>query len=200
MGFAKFIIFLLAVFIIILLLAFLLPSRVTVAKSVEINAPRQNIMNQIVNFEEWKNWYPAFKDENISVIKNEASADYITSVTLKNKNGTAIVLNLIDTSNNQIDVQVQSASSTKVIYQNEPKKAVIFEIIFAGTLLRRVQLLVLWSTFFRNSFIQVDSFTFNFNGSFILTFFIYSPFRFYVPIFPIKLFAMKTPNAWHSCY
>jgi len=97
MGFAKFIIFLLAVFIIILLLAFLLPSRVTVAKSVEINAPRQNIMNQIVNFEEWKNWYPAFKDENISVIKNEASADYITSVTLKNKNGTAIVLNLIDT-------------------------------------------------------------------------------------------------------
>src|SRR6185312_7692073 len=117
MGIAKFIIFLLAVFIIILLLAFLLPSRVTVAKSVEVNAPRQNIMNQIVNFEEWKNWYPAFKDENISVIKNEASADYITSVTLKNKNGTAIVLNLIDTSNNQIDIRLQSSSSTKVTYQ-----------------------------------------------------------------------------------
>ena len=117
MGFAKFIIFLLAIFIIILLLAFLLPSRVTVAKSVEINAPRQNIMKQIVNFDEWKNWYPAFKDENISVVKNKASADYISSVTLKNKNGTAIVLNLMDTSNNQIDIRVQSSSSTKVTYQ-----------------------------------------------------------------------------------
>ena len=41
----------------------------------------------------------------------------LATVTLKNKNGTAIVLNLMDTSNNQIDVQVQSASSTKVIYQ-----------------------------------------------------------------------------------
>ena len=54
MGFIKFVIFLLGVFIIILLLALLLPSKVTLAKSVEINAPRQNIMNQVVNFEQWK--------------------------------------------------------------------------------------------------------------------------------------------------
>ena len=43
-------------------------------------------MNQIVNFDEWKNWYPALKDENISVVRNKASADYISSITLKNKN------------------------------------------------------------------------------------------------------------------
>lgn len=116
MGIVKFIIFILGVFIIILLLAMFLPSSVTVAKSVDINASRNSIKNQIVNFEEWKNWYPAFKNENISITKNSASSKIISSVTLKDKNGKTIHLNLIDTANNKIDIEVQSTSSTKVQY------------------------------------------------------------------------------------
>ncbi|MEO6894070.1 MAG: hypothetical protein ABI136_03485, partial [Ginsengibacter sp.] len=117
MAFVKFIIFLLGVFIVIFLLALLLPSKVTVAKSVDINSSRDNIKNQIVNFEEWKNWYPAFKDENISVVKNSANSENISSVILKDKKGKTILLNLIDTSNNKIDIQVQSSSSTQVDYE-----------------------------------------------------------------------------------
>jgi hypothetical protein len=116
MGFVKFIIFILGVFIIIFLLALLLPSKVTVAKSVDVNASRERVKNQVVDFEEWKNWYPAFKDETISVIKNEATDKIISSVTLKNKNGAPITLNLTDTSNNKMVVEVQSNSSTKVQY------------------------------------------------------------------------------------
>jgi hypothetical protein len=116
MGFVKFIIFILGVFIIILLLALFLPSSVSVAKSVNINASGNDIKKQIVNFEEWKNWYPAFKNENISVVKNTPSSKMISSVTLKDKNGKTILLNLIDTSNNRIDIEVQSNSSTKVQY------------------------------------------------------------------------------------
>ena len=117
MAFVKFLIFILGVFIIIFLLAFLLPSRVTVAKSVDVNASRDSIKNQIVYFEKWKNWYPAFKDENITIIKNSTSSKYISSVTLKDKKGKTILLNLIDTTNNEIIIEVHSASSTQVQYE-----------------------------------------------------------------------------------
>lgn len=117
MSFLRFIIFLLGVFIVIFLLALLLPSKVTVAKSVEINASHSSVKNEIVNFDEWKKWYPAFKDENITIIKNPSTKDIITSVTLKDKKGKTILLNLVDTANNKIDINVESASSTQVQYE-----------------------------------------------------------------------------------
>ncbi|MEO8822437.1 MAG: SRPBCC family protein [Ginsengibacter sp.] len=117
MGFVKFIIFILGVFIIIFLLALLLPSRVTVAKSVDIIASREKVKDQVVNFDNWGNWYPAFKDENISTLKNSESSNFISSVTLKDKKGKTIHLNLIDTANNRIDIEVQSGSSTQVQYE-----------------------------------------------------------------------------------
>ncbi len=116
MSFLRFIIFLLGVFIVIFLLALLLPSKVTVAKSIDINASNGKVKNQIVNFEQWKNWYPAFKDENITIVKNLSKGNVISSVTLKDKEGKTILLNLVDTSNNKINIDVESASSTKVDY------------------------------------------------------------------------------------
>jgi len=113
----KFVFFLLSVFVIIFLISLLLPSHVTVLKYVEINAPTEKVMNQIVNFEEWKNWYPAFKDENISVIKNPSPKNVLSSVTLKDVNGKSVNLKLVDTSQHIIDIQLQSSSLTKVNYQ-----------------------------------------------------------------------------------
>lgn len=117
MSVLRFIIFLLAIFFFIFLLALLLPSKVTVAKSVDINASHDAVKNEIVNFEEWKKWYPAFTNEKITVVKNRFAKDIISSVTLKDKEGKKIILNLVDTSNNKIDINVQSASSTQVMYQ-----------------------------------------------------------------------------------
>ena len=113
----RFIIFLLAVFIIIFLLALLLPSKVTVAKSVEVNASHDQVKKEIVDFAEWEKWYPAFKDQNITVIKNPSAKNILSSVTLKDKEGKSILLNLIDTANNKIDIDVESTSSTKVQYE-----------------------------------------------------------------------------------
>ena len=117
MSFLRFIIFLLGVFVIILLLALLLPSKVTVAKSVDINASPEKVKNQIVHFDQWKNWYPAFKDQSITIQKNPSKAPILSSVTLKDKEGKAILLNLVDTADNQISIAVVSASSTKVGYR-----------------------------------------------------------------------------------
>ncbi len=117
MSFIRFIIFLVAVFIIIFLLALLLPSKVTVAKSVEINASHDAVKNEVVNFEEWEKWYPAFKDQSVTVIKNSPKENIISSVTLKDSGGKTILLNLVDTSKNKIQINVESASSTKVQYE-----------------------------------------------------------------------------------
>lgn len=107
----------LVIFVIIFLISLLLPSHVTVAKSVDINATRDKVMNQIINFEQWKNWYPAFKDEEITVIKNSPNQNILSSVTLKDKNRKSVNLNLIDTNQNAINIAVESSSSTKVNYQ-----------------------------------------------------------------------------------
>jgi carbon monoxide dehydrogenase subunit G len=113
----RFSFFILAIFIIIFLISFLLPSKVTVAKSVEINASQENVSRQITNFKNWESWYPAFKDENITVIKNSSGKDNLASVTLKDKNGKMIDLNLLGSAQNTIDIQLRSSSSTKVNYQ-----------------------------------------------------------------------------------
>ena len=112
-----FFIFLISVFLVIGLLSLLLPSKVSLAKSVEINTTPGKIRDQILNFDQWKNWYPAFKDENITVIKNPPANNILNSVTLKDKQGKNITLNLIDSNQNIIDIQVKSSSSTKVDYQ-----------------------------------------------------------------------------------
>jgi carbon monoxide dehydrogenase subunit G len=117
MRFLRFILFLGSIFIIIFLVSLLLPSHVTVLKYVEINAPVEKVMKNVVNFEEWKNWYPAFTDENITVIQNPPAKGILSSVTLKDVNGKNVKLNLLDTSKHVIEIQLQSSSSTQINYQ-----------------------------------------------------------------------------------
>ncbi len=58
---------------VVVLLAFLfvitlfLPSKVTVSESTIINASKNKVSEQIADFNNWKNWYPAFQDKNINV-------------------------------------------------------------------------------------------------------------------------------------
>ena len=117
MRIVKFIIFLASIFIIIFLISLVLPSKVTVSKSVEINANEEKVKDQIVNFEKWKNWYPAFENKEITVTKNLPQPHILSSVTLKNIKGKAIILNLIDTAKSTILIEVHSSSSTEVNYQ-----------------------------------------------------------------------------------
>lgn len=117
MRIVKFIIFLASIFIIIFLISLLLPSKVTVSKSVIINATEEKVKDQIVNFEKWQNWYPAFENKEVSVTKNLPQANILSSVTLKNIKGKAIILNLIDTIKSTILIKVLSSSSTEVNYQ-----------------------------------------------------------------------------------
>ena len=53
-----------------------LPSKVTVSKSILINATEAEVAKEIENFKSWKNWYPAFQNQNIAITisqKNDSS-------------------------------------------------------------------------------------------------------------------------------
>lgn len=113
----RFLIFILVISILIFLSSLLLPSRVTVSKSVLINASAEKVSRQIIRFEQWENWYPAFKNEGVTVIKNPPKTGILASVTLKDKNEENIILNLIDSSQSRIDIEIETPSSTKVNYQ-----------------------------------------------------------------------------------
>ena len=110
-GFFIFLVFILAI---IAIISLLLPSKVTIAKSVDINASPEKITSQITDFEQWKNWYPAFSDENITVTNNTPGAH---SVTLTDRNGKKMILNITEAKPQMINVQVQSSSSAKVNYR-----------------------------------------------------------------------------------
>jgi hypothetical protein len=110
---SRFIIFLVVVFVFIFLMSLLLPSKVSITKSVLINASIEKVQNQLIHFDQWKNWYPAFKDGNVT-IKNSSDSN---SAILENKRGTSIKLTLLQSEPYIINVDVHSSTSGKVAYE-----------------------------------------------------------------------------------
>ncbi len=78
---------------VVVLLAFLfvitlfLPSQVTVSKSITINTGENKVAEQILDFNNWKNWYPAFQDKNLraNISPKDKNLFEIYSVTKQNK-------------------------------------------------------------------------------------------------------------------
>lgn len=92
--------------------AFLLPSQVTVAKSVVIKAPKEKIREEIIHFRNWKNWYPPMKDNSVSMqVKNE------DKLLLKDSSGREIIMKMIRSIGDTINVSFESISSSKIDYQ-----------------------------------------------------------------------------------
>ena len=117
MRFLKFIFSIIIILLIIFLAGFLLPSKVTVSKSTLINATQTRIDSEIQDFNNWKNWYPAFQNENVSVINNPAKPNILNSVSLKDNKGKQMVLDLVESKPDTTVVILESQSATKVNYQ-----------------------------------------------------------------------------------
>lgn len=112
----RFIIFILVIFLFIFVIALLLPSKVTVAKSVLIKASPQKIESQIINFEQWKNWYPAFRDQNISLIKIPENTEKSSAI-FKDQSGKKITFKIVSADSQLIHIEVNSSNTAKVNYQ-----------------------------------------------------------------------------------
>ena len=92
-----------------------LPSKVTVSKSVLVEANQQKITRQINDFKNWKNWYPAFQNKNIIINiedRNDISSAKITSE--KNK---IITFFLQKSPDNTVLVVLYEESKNDITYQ-----------------------------------------------------------------------------------
>lgn len=104
-----------------LLLAFLclatlfLPSRVVVSKTVSINANQQTVAAEVNNFDNWKNWYPLFSDENIIVDINQNSDT--AYATLTGKNQKKLIFRLLNSSPGNINITLSDGGNTNETYQ-----------------------------------------------------------------------------------
>ena len=117
MRFLRFIVSILIIFIIIFLVSLLLPSKVTVSKSVLINSSEAHVGKEIQDFHNWKNWYPTFQGENIIVINNPSKPGTINSVSLKDNRGKELKFDLIKSKADTIEIELENQSSTKIDYQ-----------------------------------------------------------------------------------
>ncbi len=117
MHFLRFIFSVLVILILIILAGLLLPSKVTVSKSTLINATQTRIDSEIQDFNNWKNWYPAFQNENVSVINNPAKPNILNSISLKDDKGKQLDLDLVESKPDTTSIILESQSTTKVNYQ-----------------------------------------------------------------------------------
>ena len=72
------------------ILTLFLPSKVTVSKSILINATEAEVAKEIGTFKNWKNWYPAFQNHEALVITTPQKGDS-SFVTLTDGNAKKII-------------------------------------------------------------------------------------------------------------
>ena len=108
-----FIVSILSIFIVLALIGLLLPSKVTLSKSVLLDASLRETGAMINDFSKWKNWYPPMQKENVNVVINNSS-----TISLIDNAGKNITLQIILDEANEIDVKLTTqASQEEVIYQ-----------------------------------------------------------------------------------
>jgi hypothetical protein len=92
-----------------------LPSKVTVSKSILINATGAEVAKEIETFKNWKDWYPAFQNQHIVVAtsqKNDSSF-----VTLTDERQRKLSMSMIKSGPRNIDILLLAEDKKNITYQ-----------------------------------------------------------------------------------
>ncbi len=105
--------------IVLLLLVFtaftlFLPSKVTVSKSIRIDAPDSTVLAQLSNFKNWKNWFPVFRDSNVIVMIPPNQND---RVELRDNSGKIMLFKIVSVQKNKVDVGLYVTEKSTTTYQ-----------------------------------------------------------------------------------
>ena len=110
--------FLIGIFILVgflWVITFFLPSKITVLRWINIDASESAVAAQINDFKNWKNWYPAFQNENISVdISQKNDTPFVT---LTNENGKKVSLVLSKSSQQNINIRLLEDGQNSKTYR-----------------------------------------------------------------------------------
>jgi Polyketide cyclase / dehydrase and lipid transport len=105
MSFIKFIAGIVVIFLVALAAGMLLPSKVTISKFIVINATHDSVKNQIADFNNWKNWYPAFRENEVSV-QNNPGENVLQKVSLKTSSGKPVSFELLKSVSDTVIVRL----------------------------------------------------------------------------------------------
>ncbi len=97
--------------IFLMLLSFLLPRSVSVAKSVTINASRAEIMSEVGEFSNWKNWFPVLK-EGLATLEIHSP----DSATIERTSGKNITVQFLNKSSDSITLRTSIATGAAQLY------------------------------------------------------------------------------------
>ena len=95
------------------LLSLLLPSKVSVTKSVGINAPIDEVYNYVNDFQKWPEWFLPMEDSSVHITYGKENA----SMTLKDAKGVELFFEKIPSTADTINVALRSKSASDVFYQ-----------------------------------------------------------------------------------
>jgi len=97
------------------LITLFLPSKITVSRWINIDANQSVVAAEIDDFANWKNWYPAFQNQNINIELSQKNDT--PSVTLTNENGEKIVMVLSKSSMQNINIRLLGDDRNSKIYR-----------------------------------------------------------------------------------
>lgn len=92
-----------------------LPSKVTVSKSIRINATEAEVAREIKFFENWKKWYPAFQNRNIAVtISQKGDSSFVTLTDEKKRK---LSMTMIKSGPENIDILLFAENKNNIAWQ-----------------------------------------------------------------------------------
>jgi hypothetical protein len=97
------------------LITIFLPSKIRVSKWISINANEKAVAMQINDFNNWKNWYPAFQNKNVSI--NILQQNNTSIATLTNEKGKQLSLILLKSSPEDINILLSEEEENAKTYQ-----------------------------------------------------------------------------------
>jgi Polyketide cyclase / dehydrase and lipid transport len=97
------------------MITLLLPSRVTVSKSIIINASVTEVAKEIEDFENWKKWYPAFQNEDIIVSTLQKGGSSFVTVT--GEKGKKFSMTMIHARPGNINILLSEGNKNQVTYE-----------------------------------------------------------------------------------
>ncbi len=95
--------------------ALLLPSKITIAKSILISSSQENIKQQLSDFNNWKAWYPPMQDVSSKIFFYPKKEN--NSVVIAGKKGKELQLINLLSSKDTVVVQVILPASSNTEYQ-----------------------------------------------------------------------------------
>ncbi len=90
-----------------------LPSKVTVSKSIRIDAPDSTVIAQLNNFKNWKNWFPAFGDSNVLVTIPNRNGQ----AELRDNYGRIMLFKILSVSKHKVNVGLYVKEKSTTTYQ-----------------------------------------------------------------------------------